>query len=56
MSHQGPGLIDVMPSKRGTAARIYLPLDADGPFPPMDHCCYGLNYVNLIVIDKRPRL
>lgn len=56
MSHQGPSLIAVMPSKRRTAAQIYLLLDADGPFPPMDHCRYGLNYVNLIVIDKRPRL
>jgi len=28
-SHQGPGLIDVMLSKRGTVARIYLPPDAN---------------------------
>ena len=28
-SHQGPGLIDVMLSKKGTVARIYLPPDAN---------------------------
>ena len=28
-SHQGPELIDVMLSKRGTVARIYLPPDAN---------------------------
>ena len=30
-SHQGPGLIDVMLSKKGTLSRIYLPPDAELP-------------------------
>jgi xylulose-5-phosphate/fructose-6-phosphate phosphoketolase len=55
-SHQGPGLIDVMLSKRGTVARIYLPPDANCLLWIADHCFRSRNYVNLIVIDKQPQL
>jgi xylulose-5-phosphate/fructose-6-phosphate phosphoketolase len=55
-SHQGPGLIDVMLSKRGTVARIYLPPDANCMLSVADHCLRSRNYVNLIVIDKQPQL
>ena len=55
-SHQGPGLIDVMLSKRGTVARIYLPPDGNTLLSVADHCFRSRNYVNLIVIDKQPQL
>ncbi len=55
-SHQGPGMIDVMLSKRGTVARIYLPPDANCLLSVADHCLRSRNYVNLIVIDKQPHL
>jgi xylulose-5-phosphate/fructose-6-phosphate phosphoketolase len=55
-SHQGPGLIDVILSKRGTVARIYLPPDANCLLAVADHCFRSRNYVNLIVIDKQPEL
>jgi xylulose-5-phosphate/fructose-6-phosphate phosphoketolase len=55
-SHQGPGLIDVMMSKRGSVARIYLPPDANSLLAVADHCLRSRNYVNLIVIDKQPQL
>jgi xylulose-5-phosphate/fructose-6-phosphate phosphoketolase len=55
-SHQGPGLIDVVLSKRGTIARIYLPPDANCLLSVADHCLRSRNYVNLIVIDKQPQL
>lgn len=55
-SHQGPGLIDVMLSKRGTVARIYLPPDANSLLSVADHCLRSNSYVNLIVIDKQPQL
>jgi xylulose-5-phosphate/fructose-6-phosphate phosphoketolase len=55
-SHQGPGLIDVMLSKRGTVARIYLPPDANCLLSVADHCFRSRGYVNLIVIDKQPQL
>jgi xylulose-5-phosphate/fructose-6-phosphate phosphoketolase len=55
-SHQGPGLIDVMLTKRGSAARIYLPPDANCLLSVADHCLRSRDYVNLIVIDKQPQL
>jgi xylulose-5-phosphate/fructose-6-phosphate phosphoketolase len=55
-SHQGPGLIDVVLSRRGTVARIYFPPDANCLLSVADHCLRSRNYVNLIVIDKQPQL
>lgn len=55
-SHQGPGLIDVMLSKRGSVTRIYLPPDSNCLLSVADHCLRSRNYVNLIVIDKQPHL
>jgi xylulose-5-phosphate/fructose-6-phosphate phosphoketolase len=54
-SHQGPGLIDVVLSKKGTVSRIYLPPDANCLLSVADHCLRSTNYVNLIVIDKQPQ-
>jgi len=55
-SHQGPGLIDTVLSKKGTVARIYLPPDANCLLSVADHCFRSRDYVNLIVIDKQPQL
>ncbi len=55
-SHQGPGLIDIVLSSKGTVARIYLPPDANCLLSVADHCLRSRNYVNLIVIDKQPQL
>jgi xylulose-5-phosphate/fructose-6-phosphate phosphoketolase len=55
-SHQGPGLIDTMLSKRGSVVRIYLPPDANCLLSVADHCLGTRDYVNLIVIDKQPEL
>ena len=55
-SHQGPGLIDTVLSKKGTVSRIYLPPDANCLLSVADHCLRSRNYVNLIVIDKQPQL
>ena len=55
-SHQGPGLIDTVLSKKGSVARIYLPPDANCLLSVADHCLRSRDYVNLIVIDKQPQL
>jgi xylulose-5-phosphate/fructose-6-phosphate phosphoketolase len=55
-SHQGPGLVDVMLSKRGTVSRIYLPPDSNTLLSVADHCLRSRNYVNLIVSDKQSHL
>ena len=55
-SHQGPGFLDTVISKKGTVARAYLPPDANCLLSVADHCLRSHNYVNLIIIDKQPEL
>ena len=55
-SHQGPGFMDTVLSKKGTIARVYLPPDANCLLSVADHCLRSRNYVNLIIIDKQPQL
>jgi xylulose-5-phosphate/fructose-6-phosphate phosphoketolase len=55
-SHQGPGFMDTVMSKRGSVARVYLPPDANCLLSVADHCLRTRNYVNLIIIDKQPEL
>ncbi len=55
-SHQGPGFMDTIVSKKGTVARVYLPPDANCLLSVADHCLRSRNYVNLIIIDKQPQL
>jgi xylulose-5-phosphate/fructose-6-phosphate phosphoketolase len=55
-SHQGPGFMDTIISKKGTIARVYLPPDANCLLSVADHCLRSKNYVNLVIIDKQPQL
>ena len=55
-SHQGPGFMDTILSKKGTVARVYLPPDANCLLSVADHCLRSKNYLNLIIIDKQPQL
>ena len=55
-SHQGPGFMDTIVSKKGTVARVYLPPDANCLLSVADHCLRSEGYVNLVIIDKQPEL
>jgi xylulose-5-phosphate/fructose-6-phosphate phosphoketolase len=55
-SHQGPGLIDTLLTRKGEVARVYLPPDANCLLSVANHCLRSRDYVNLIVIDKQPQL
>ena len=55
-SHQGPGFMDTIISKKGTVARVYLPPDANCLLSVADHCLRSTSYVNLVIIDKQPQL
>jgi xylulose-5-phosphate/fructose-6-phosphate phosphoketolase len=55
-SHQGPGFMDTVLSKKGTVTRVYLPPDANCLLSVADHCLRSKRYVNLIIIDKQPQL
>jgi xylulose-5-phosphate/fructose-6-phosphate phosphoketolase len=55
-SHQGPGFMDTILSKKGSVARVYLPPDANCLLAVSDHCLRSHDHVNLIIIDKQPQL
>jgi xylulose-5-phosphate/fructose-6-phosphate phosphoketolase len=55
-SHQGPGFMDTVISKKGSVVRVYLPPDANCLLSVADHCLRSKSYVNLIIIDKQPQL
>ena len=53
-SHQDPGFIDHVASKKADVVRIYLPPDANTLLSVADHCLRSRNYVNLIIAGKQP--
>ena len=55
-THQDPGFIDVVANKSPDVVRIYLPPDANCLLSVADHCLRSVNYVNVIVADKKQHL
>ncbi len=53
-SHQGPGFINNLLTKKGHTYRIYLPPDANCLIYTMDHCLKVTNYINLVIAGKQP--
>jgi xylulose-5-phosphate/fructose-6-phosphate phosphoketolase len=51
-SHQGPGFIDTMVSKKASVARVYLPPDANCLVAVAQHCLSSHNHINLIIASK----
>ncbi|WP_408640393.1 phosphoketolase family protein [Saccharomonospora xinjiangensis] len=52
-SHQDPGFIDHILSKRAEVARVYLPPDANCLLHVTDHCLRSKGLVNVIVAGKQ---
>ena len=55
-SHQDPGFIDHVLSKRPEVCRVYLPPDANCLLHVFDHCLRGRGRVNVVVAGKQPAL
>lgn len=55
-SHQDPGFLDHMMTKKPEIVRVYLPPDANCLLSVTDHCLRSRNYVNLIDAGKQPEL
>jgi xylulose-5-phosphate/fructose-6-phosphate phosphoketolase len=51
-SHQDPGFIDHVVTKKAEVVRVYLPPDANTLLSTMDHCLRSRNYVNVVVAGK----
>ncbi len=53
-SHQDPGFIDHVASKKAEIVRIYLAPDANCLLSVANHCLRSRDYVNLIIAGKQP--
>ena len=54
-THQDPGFLNHMVTKKADITRIYLPPDANCLLSCVDHCIKTKNYINVIVASKHPR-
>lgn len=54
-THQDPGFLDHLASKKPEVARMYLPPDTNCLLSCVDHCLRSKNYINAIVASKHPR-
>ncbi|HJT19408.1 MAG TPA: phosphoketolase family protein [Nitrospira sp.] len=53
-SHQGPGFINNLLTKKGYIYRIYLPADANTLLVTMQRCLQATNSINLVIAGKQP--
>ena len=53
-THQDPGFLDHVLSKKPGVVRAYLPPDANCLLSVFDHCLRSRHYVNVVVAGKRP--
>ena len=54
-THQDPGFLNHLVTKKADIVRIYLPPDTNCLLSCFDHCIKTKNYVNVIVASKHPR-
>ena len=54
-THQDPGFLNHIVTKKADVVRIYLPPDANCLIACFDHCIKSKNYINAIVASKHPR-
>ena len=53
-THQDPGFLNHLVTKKSDIVRMYLPPDANCLLSCFDHCIRGKNYINVIVASKHP--
>ena len=54
-THQDPGFLNHLVTKKADVVRMYLPPDANCLLSCFDHCIRSKNYINVIVASKHPR-
>lgn len=55
-THQDPGFLNHLVTKKADTVRIYLPPDTNTLISCFNHCIKTKNYINVIVASKHPRL
>lgn len=53
-THQDPGFLDHVVSKKADVVRVYLPPDANCLLSVFDHCLRSKHYVNVVIAGKHP--
>jgi len=53
-THQDPGFLNHIATKKADVSRMYLPPDANCLISCFDHCIRSKNYINVIVASKHP--
>ena len=54
-THQDPGFLNHLVTKKADIVRMYLPFDTNTLLSCFDHCIKSKNYINVIVASKHPR-
>ena len=54
-THQDPGFLNHLVTKKADIVRIYLPPDTNCLLSCFNHCIKSKNYINVIVASKHPR-
>ena len=54
-THQDPGFLNHLVTKKADITRIYLAPDTNTLLSIMDHCLNSKNYINVVVASKHPR-
>lgn len=54
-THQDPGFLNHLVTKKADIVRMYLPPDTNCLLSCFDHCIKSKNYINVIVASKHPR-
>ncbi len=54
-THQDPGMLNHLITKKADVVRMYLPPDTNCLLSCFDHCIKTKNYINVIVASKHPR-
>ncbi|MBQ6281950.1 MAG: phosphoketolase family protein [Bacilli bacterium] len=54
-THQDPGFLNHLVTKKSDIVRMYLPADTNCLLSCFDHCIKSKNYINVIVASKHPR-
>ncbi len=54
-THQDPGFLNHLATKKASIVRMYLPPDTNCLLSCFNHCIQSKNYINVIVASKHPR-
>lgn len=55
-THQDPGFLNHLATKKSSIVRMYLPPDTNCLLSCFSHCAKTKNYINVIIASKHPRL